>query len=102
LRATTTAEDLFNAYYNAAEFYASRNDFANTEQNLREAISCAPNWFKAHWMLAQVLAADGRLREAEAEATQGVSLDGGKHEEVTRTLEEIRGRVRETTNIKKP
>ncbi len=90
LRATATAEDPFNAYYNVAEFYASRNDFARTEQNLRAAISCAPNWFKPHWMLAQVLAASGRLKEAEAEAAEGVALDGGKHEEVTRTLGQIR------------
>jgi O-antigen ligase len=93
LGATETAEDPFNAYYNAAEFYASRNDFARTEQSLRAAISRAPNWFKPHWMLAQVFEAAGRLREAETEALQGVALDGGKHEEVTRTLDQIRAQL---------
>jgi tetratricopeptide (TPR) repeat protein len=96
LRATETAEDPFNAYYNVAEFYASRNDFARTEQSLRAAISRAPNWFKPHWMLAQVFEAGGRLKEAEAEAAQGVALDGGKHEEVTRTLDQIRAQLRVT------
>jgi predicted Zn-dependent protease len=94
LRATETAEDPFNAYYNVAEFYASRNDFARTEQSLRAAVSRAPNWFKSHWMLAQVLEAGGRLKEAETEAAQGVVLDGGKHEEVTRTLDQIRAQMR--------
>jgi O-antigen ligase len=94
LRATETAEDPFNAYYNMAEFYASRNDFARTEQSLRAAISYAPNWFKPHWMLAQVFEAAGRLQEAETEAAQGVALDGGKHEEVTRTLDQIRSQLR--------
>jgi O-antigen ligase len=93
LHATETAEDPFNAYYNVAEFYASRNDFPRTEQSLRAVISSAPNWFKPHWMLAQVLEAGGHLREAEAEAAQGVALDGDKHEEVTRTLDQIRARI---------
>jgi O-antigen ligase len=94
LRATETAEDPFNAYYNVAEFYASRNDFARTEQSLRAAVSRAPNWFKSHWMLAQVMEAGGRLKEAETEAAQGVALDGGKHKEVTRTLDQIRAQMR--------
>jgi O-antigen ligase len=89
-RATHTAEDPFNAYYNLAEVHARQNDFAGTEQNLRAAISRAPNWFKPHWMLAQVLEADGRPREAEAEAVRAAFLDGGKHPEVARTLEQIR------------
>jgi len=93
LRATETAEDPFNAYYNVAEFYASRNDFTRTEQSLRAAISRAPNWFKPHWMLAQVFEAGGRLKEAEMEAVQGVALDGGKHEEVTRTLNQLRAQL---------
>jgi hypothetical protein len=45
-------------------------------------------------MLAQVLEAGGRLKEAETEAAQGVVLDGGKHEEVTRTLDQIRAQMR--------
>src|SRR5580658_5840445 len=88
--ATQTTEAAFNAYYNLAAFYARRNDFPRTEQTLRAAISYAPNWFKTHWMLAQVLQAAGRLREADAEAATAVALDGGKHPEVTGTLEHIR------------
>jgi O-antigen ligase len=89
-RATETTEAAFNAYYNLAAFYARRNDFVRTEQSLRAAISYAPNWFKTHWMLAQVLQAASRLKEAETEAAIAVALDGGKHPEVTGTLEHIR------------
>jgi len=93
-RATQTTEAAFNAYYNLAAFYARRNDFARTEQCLRAAISCAPNWFKPHWMVAQVLQAASRLKEAEAEAATAAALDGGKHPEVTGTLEHIRAAIR--------
>jgi O-antigen ligase len=89
-RAPQTTEAPFNAYYNLAAFYARKNDFVGTEQSLRAAISFAPNWFKTHWMLAQVLQAGSRLKEAEAEAAMAVTLDGGKHAEVTSTLDNIR------------
>jgi len=89
-RATQTTEAAFNAYYNLASFYARTNDFPRTEQSLRTAISFAPNWFKTHWMLAQVLEAASRLKEAETEAATAVALDGGKHAEVMGTLDHIR------------
>ena len=89
-RATQTTEAAFSAHYNLAAFYARKNDFVHTEASLRAAISFAPNWFKTHWMLAQVLQAASRLKEAEAEAVIAVTLDGGKHPEVTGTLDQIR------------
>jgi Tfp pilus assembly protein PilF len=93
-RATQTTEAEFNAYYNVAAFYARVNDFPRTEQSLRAAISYAPNWYKAHWMLALVLQAASRLPEAETEAATAVALDGAKHPEVTSTLEHIRAAIR--------
>ena len=90
VRATRTTEAAFNAYYNLAAFYARQNNFAATEQSLRAAIACAPNWFKSHWMLAQVLEAAARLKEAETEAATAATLDGGKHPQVTGTLTHIR------------
>jgi Tfp pilus assembly protein PilF len=92
--ATQTTEAAFNAYYNLAAFYARKNDFMHTEESLRAAISFAPNWFKTHWMLAQVLQAASRLKEAEMEAALAVELDGGKHPEVTGTLDRIRATLR--------
>ncbi len=93
-RATQSSDASFNAYYNLAAFYARENDFIRTEQSLRAAIYRGPNWFKTHWMLAQVLQAGGRLREAETEAGKAVELDGGKHAEVTATADRIHAAVR--------
>jgi O-antigen ligase len=89
-RATETDDAPFNAYYNLAAVYASQNDFLRTEAALRATISYAPNWFKPHWMLAQVLAAGGRRQEAEVEAAHAADLDGGMHPEVAATLARLR------------
>jgi len=92
MRATSTAEDPFNAWYNAAALAATQNDAAGAERNLRAAIAARPNWFKPHWILAQVLAAQSRTEEALREAELAVELNGGKNAEVARTLQEIRAR----------
>ncbi len=89
-QAAEHSEERQNAWYSLSSYYARQNDFAHTEQCLRQAISFAPNWFKPHWVLAQVLRLAGRLEEARAEALLATDLDGGKNPEVTRTLEEIR------------
>ena len=94
VRASRNSEEPENAWLNLAVFYGRRNDFLHTEQSLRAAISSAPNWFKPHWLLAQVLRAGGRLPEARAEAVLAVKLDGGKDPQVARTAEEIRAQTR--------
>lgn len=91
-RAPRTADDPQNAWVNLAAFYATQNNAADVEKSLRAAIAAAPNWFKPHWLLAQVLARDGRLAEAETEARAAVERDGGKDPEVTRTWEQLRAR----------
>lgn len=88
--AARNAEERENAWLNLAVFYGRQNDYAHTEQSLRSAIWWAPNSYKPHWLLAQVLWAGGKLREAGAEAARAVDLDGGKDPEVTRTLAQIR------------
>lgn len=93
LRATQTAEDPFNAWYNLAALYASQNDAAGAERSLRAAIAANPNWFKPHWTLAQVLRLEGRITEAAREADLAAELNGGKNPEVARTLEEIRAQL---------
>jgi O-Antigen ligase len=90
LRATRTAEDPFNAWYSLSSIRAAQNDAAGTEQCLRAAIAAHPNWFKPHWTLAQVLRLQSRGEEAEREAALAVGLDGGRHPEVARTLQELR------------
>jgi O-antigen ligase len=91
-RASQTAEDRQNALINLAAFRSMVDDARGVEQTLRVAIAAAPNWFKPHWLLAQVLARDGRMVEAEAEARAAVERDGGKDPEVTQTLEQLQQR----------
>ena len=88
-RASSGSEQRFNAWYNLAAFCALQNDFARTEQSLRQAIDWAPQWFKPHWMLAQVLRQAGRQDEAEAEARRAAELNGGKNREVADTWARI-------------
>jgi hypothetical protein len=85
-RATVTAEDPFNAWYNLAIILAVQNDAAGAESALRSAIAARPNWFKPHWTLAQLLALEHRTSEARGEALKAADLDGGKHPEVGATL----------------
>ena len=88
-RAIKTAEDRQNAFFNMAQLCARQNDIAATEKNLRDAIAAAPNWFKPHWVLAELLRRTGRIREAREQAQLAFERDGGKNPEVTRTWEEL-------------
>ena len=90
VRATRTAEDPFNAWYSLSAIRAAQNDAAGAERCLRAAIAAHPTWFKPHWMLAQVLRFESSGEEALGEAALAVDLDGGKHPEVARTLQELR------------
>jgi tetratricopeptide (TPR) repeat protein len=88
-RATRTAEAPFNAWYSLSALRASQNDPAGAEFCLRSAIAAHPNWFKPHWVLAQVLRVEGRNAEARLEALTAADLDANQHPEVARTLQEI-------------
>jgi len=81
--ATVNSEDPFDAWYNVAMIRAEVNDGPGAEAALRESIAARPNWFKPHWVLAQML---GSLEEAR----KAVECDGGKHREVTDTLERLK------------
>jgi len=93
VRATSGAEDPFNAWYSLASLYASQNDAQGTERCLLGAITASPNWFKPHWALARLLRLEGRLDESAREAALAAELDGGKHAEVSQTLTEIRAQI---------
>lgn len=90
VRAVSSAEDRQNAWYNLATVLAANNDAAGVERALRSAIAWAPNWFKPHWTLAQVLALSGHLPEAVAEGQAAVERDGGHDAQVSHTLEALR------------
>jgi len=93
-RAAVNAEERENAWLNLAVFYGRQNDYPDTETSLRQAIECAPNSYKPHWLLAEVLWTARRLSEAGVEAEKAADLDGGKNPEVTRTLAQIRAALK--------
>jgi len=93
-RAAENAEERENAWLNLAVFYGRQNDYPHTEQSLRAAIECAPNSYKPHWLLAEVLWTGRRLSEASVEAEKAADLNGGKDPEVTRTLTQIRAALK--------
>jgi O-antigen ligase len=88
-RAVRTEEERQNAFYNLAQLYALQNDIPRTEENLRCAIQYAPNWFKPHWILAQLLQRTGRIPEARDQARIAWDLDAGKDTEVARTWQAL-------------
>ena len=88
-RATQTAEAPFNAWYGLSALRAGVNDMPGVEKALRPAIAAHPNWFKPHWILAQVLHSQGRDEEARSEARLAMDLDAGKHPDVERSLHRI-------------
>jgi O-antigen ligase len=89
IRATRTAEDRQNAWYNLARLLAGQNNPAGVERSLRNAIAWAPNWFKPHWVLAQLLEATGRHEQALAEAEVAFGLDNGRDPEVSETWRKL-------------
>jgi O-antigen ligase len=89
IRATRTAEDRQNAWYNLATLLAVQNDAAGVERSLHNAIAWSPNWFKPHWALAQLLEATHRHGEALAEARLALDLDGGRDPEVAETWKKL-------------
>ena len=94
LRSVSTADNPPNAWYNLAILQANQNDAAGVEHALRSASALAPNWFKPHWSLANLLALTGRADEARREAERAVFLDAGKDDEVTETLKKLTTRPR--------
>ena len=88
-RATRQPEEAPNAWYNLSVLAAARNDAAGTEYALRQAIAAAPNWYKPHWTLARLLAAQGRSPEAVPEAGRAIQLNAGKDAEVASTLAQV-------------
>jgi O-antigen ligase len=89
IRAVSTSEDRANAWYNLAALLAQRDDAAGVERSLRNAIAWAPNWFKPHWTLAQLLEVEGRHEEALAAAAAAVDRDGGHDPEVSETWKRL-------------
>jgi O-antigen ligase len=88
-RAAQSAEDRENAWLNLAVLYGRQNDAAHAMESLRSAIACAPNWYKPHWLLAQVFWVEGRKQEACAEAALAADRNGRQDPAVARTAAEF-------------
>jgi O-antigen ligase len=88
-RAAQSAEDRENAWLNLAVLYGRQNDVAHAVDSLRSAIACAPNWYKPHWLLSQVLWVEGKNAEACTEAALAADRNGGQNPEVARTAAEF-------------
>ncbi|HTA40805.1 MAG TPA: O-antigen ligase family protein [Bryobacteraceae bacterium] len=85
-RATATADNPPNAWYNLAIFLADANDATGVERTLRASTTLAPNWFKPHLALANLFVLTGRAHEARIEAGKAMVLDAGKDPEVAETF----------------
>jgi O-antigen ligase len=88
-RRALAGEDAQNAAYTVAWIHAREGDLAQTERALRETLRCAPNWYKPHWMLSQVLARQGRSEEARSEAALAAELNAGKNPAVARSTQPL-------------
>jgi hypothetical protein len=85
VQAAASSEQRANAWYSLATLLAAEGDSEAVERALRNAVAWAPNWFKPHWTLAQLLQLKGRNDEAMAEAVAAVDRNGGKNPEVIAT-----------------
>jgi O-antigen ligase len=89
IAAARTAEDRENAWYNLATIFAASNEATSVERSLRNAMAWAPNWFKPHWTLAQLLELENRHTLALSEAAEAADLDAGHDPEVTETWKRL-------------
>jgi hypothetical protein len=88
-RATTSADNPPNAWYNLAMFAAAQGDTRGVESALKKTSALSPNWFKPHWALANLLEITGRRAEARGEAERAAFLDAGKDNDVNQTLRKL-------------
>lgn len=86
VRATQTADNPANAWYNLAILAAQQGNAADVERALLNASQLAPDWFKPHWAMANLLALTGRAPEALRQARLAFQLDAGKDSDVTQTF----------------
>jgi O-antigen ligase len=68
-------EESFSAAFQASVLALASSDLPRAEQKARAAIALAPNWYKPHLLLAQLLQAAGKPADAATEQRLGVSLN---------------------------
>ncbi len=72
--AEANGEERFSAAYQASVLDVAAGDLARAESEARLGIRLAPNWYKIHLLLSQVLGYMGKNDEASREADVSVSL----------------------------
>jgi O-antigen ligase len=87
-RAEATGEDRADAAYQSALLAIGANQPQPAEQKIRQAIEDAPNWYKPHFLLAELLYFTGRTTESKDEAARAISLAGSMQASVEQTLRE--------------
>jgi hypothetical protein len=71
-------EEGASAAYQAAALAIANGNLPGAESETRKAIALAPNWYKPHLFLAQILSAYGKNAEAAQEQQRGINLAGAK------------------------
>jgi hypothetical protein len=92
-RATRTADDTANAWYNLAQFTAAQNDVAGTSMALSHAIEANPKWFKPHWAMAELASRTGDRGKARREEEIAESLTAKRDPELTASLLNLKARL---------
>lgn len=72
--AETRSEERFNATYQSSVLAVAAGNLALAALKARETIQLAPNWYKGHLLLSQILAAVGDNQQAEHEAEASALL----------------------------
>jgi O-antigen ligase len=73
-RAEANGEERFSAAYQSSVLAIAASDLPRAESEARQAIRLAPNWYKGHLLLAQLLQFEGKNKEASEEATLAADL----------------------------
>jgi O-antigen ligase len=71
------SEQRYSAAYQSSLLAIANGDLGRAESEAREAIALAPNWYRPHVFLAQILDATGRKKEAVTEQQIGIRLGPG-------------------------
>ena len=72
--AEISGEDRFNATFQSAVIAITFGDLSRAESKARETIALAPNWYRPHLLLSQILGGEGRNTESVAELRTALNL----------------------------
>jgi O-antigen ligase len=87
--AENTSDNQADAAYQSALIAIGTNHAEKAEPALRRAIEYAPNWYKPHLLLAQLLHFTGLVAGSKTEAQRALDLAGSMRPSVERALSTI-------------